>query len=232
MTWAYVSAGAKGEANYAAVTPGAPASRASGNTLVLLSHVRNAVASFTGYGSWALLGSHTASQSTVWAHAITDDGALSMPTLTPTGGAAGQTCLAVVYNFSGGLADAASLVAHSTTRTNATPDQTVETPALTITTPNTLVLHAFAQGDANTTVSGNAAGFTLATLESSSLGSNSCLGLCYQIQTTATNLNADVITISGASTATSGVVTLALKPAAGASIARLAAAYYDTLRSF
>lgn len=216
MSWSYLNAGARAESNYAAITPGMPAARASGNTLVLLSHIRNSAASFTGYGAWQEIGTVSASAH-LWVHAITDDGSMSAPTLTPTGGSSGHTCLAQIFAFGGGLADVSNIIAHGpATSVNSTVDQTVETPALTITIGDTLVLCAFAHNDDNTSVD-NPTGtnpWVAAQYVNSALGADSSIGLKYIVQTTATSIGADTFTVSGAAAAVSGVLVVALKPAA------------------
>lgn len=234
MAWAYLNAGTKGEADYAAITPGMPASRASGNTLILVSHIRNSAASFTGYGSWQQLGTVSASAH-LWVHAITDDGSMSAPTLTPTGGSSGHTCLAQIHAFSGGLTDVANIIAHGpATQANGNSDTTIETPALTVTFADTLIVLAFAHNDDQTSVD-NPTGsnpWVAGTLVNSALGSDSAIGMKYIVQTTAMSIATDTLTVSGAGSAVSSAIVLALKPAVAAGGTLLLPTMLDELPTY
>lgn len=215
----FVAAGTAAHADYAAVTPGLPAGMTAGDCLLLLCAVRGtggsayltgvagrrsevvgdqlgwtALAKFGGVnGSFRLYGRQYAS-------------GFAAPTLTPFGGAAGDTTSAQMagFRYTQPLAHTAALPLSNAAAAN------IAYPSNGIIRAGTVTILALQKDDDWTSVTAPA-GFTLIGSPFSTLGSDMGIAWFYQIQTApATDIPAGTATVVGGAAAISlaTVVTL------------------------
>lgn len=202
----FVNTGAPATGDNASLAPAKPSSVAVGDLLVIFASIRN-----SGTGSVNLPAG--------WSDVLTfgnmrvmnryaDGTALDTPTVTFAGGAAGEDTLAQMTAFRG-TADRPSVTA---TLLNASA-QNISYPALTITAANqTVLICGWKQDDlTGATDTGTEIGEI-----SSIVGNDASMAWYYIIQTTAANISAGSITITGGAAAISRgvVIALQIKPSA------------------
>jgi len=216
----YIGAGTFAEANNANVTPTLHASHAANDINLIVAAFRSTAGSATVTGYTALELEPTGAKK-LYLFCRVDGGSESNPTVAVSGGSAGETVIAKAYTIRGALVDCGSIVANVTEQANANVDLTVEYPALTITTANTFVGIMYMHNDSHTS-DDTPAGFTDTGFFDSTLGSDTSANLKYQIQTTATNIGAGTITITGGGTAVSSAIVFALKEASASTFPTVA----------
>ncbi len=210
----FVAAGAAAHADNAAVTPGAVAGIAAGDCELLLCSVRDSgfsslggvagrVAVYVGdQTGWTELARFGGVNGTFALYARTYQTSVLTPppTLTPVVGSssAGDTVSAQLAAFR-----YAQPLAHSTAlaQSNASAAD-IAYPGLSVVRDGTVVL-IVAQKDDDWTSVASPAGFTEIGEPDSTLGSDQGLAWYYQIQTTATNIAAGSLVVSGGAAATS-----------------------------
>jgi hypothetical protein len=115
----FVAAGTAANANYAAVTPGLPAGRQSGDWLLCLAIVRDATATLSidqGYSTrWSNLPHVGSDTLTMCLFQKVDGGSEVAPTVTPAGGEAGDDVIAQVCAFRPGANETIAFDSDSTT---------------------------------------------------------------------------------------------------------------------
>jgi hypothetical protein len=217
QTPTFVAVGTAAHADYAAVTPGMPAGIAAGDLLLLLCSVRDSgfdllsgvaerVAVFVGdQTGWTALATFGGVNRTFRLYGRTYTSGLAAPTVTPGGGAAGDTMSAQMAAFRG-----VQPVIHNTAipQSNASAAN-IAYPGLGVVRNATVVLLVVQKDDDWTTLS-TPTGFTKIAEPSSTLGSDQGLGWYYQIQTTATQVASGSITVTGGAAATSKAAILSL----------------------
>lgn len=202
-----VTVGAVGTAAFgdnASLVPGLPAGIQDGDTLLLLSAIRNTAAfvnSVTGPGGWTLLGNfgdHVRLYGRVWR---TGDTA---PTCGFAGGAAGDTTFAQLWVVRG-----VTLTVHLQASLTNGSAQDIAYPALTPTRTGCLVMRIGWKQDDWTSVA-TTAGMTEVAEPSSVTGNDMGLVWDYVIQTAAAATTSGSFTVTGGAAAVSKGIAIAL----------------------
>ncbi len=186
----YVNVGTVSHANNASVTPGIPASIANGDLLLMFAAIRSTsgtVVQPSGWSTWLDL-TH------VKVFAKKTSGTESSPTVTFTGGAAGDDTSAQIAAFR----NATKLLA-SANQSNSSA-QNVAYPALDVDRDNTLVVYLGWKQDDWTSVS--SPGTEIAEPDTTT-GNDQGLVWAYVIQTDAVNVAAGSFTVTGGASAVS-----------------------------
>lgn len=219
MAWGVPSAiGAKGEANNANMTPGLP-TYSAGDILFIAAYSRYAVggpATFTATGYTVLYEPATLGLTLLAKKAGASE---SGPTVVPTGGMSGGTCVCFMWAMSGGDADnLGSIVVTSANNQDGSADTNIETAAITPGEANTAVIAVGGARDndaAGTGVTAPSWG-TLIGYADSTLGADALVCAAYQIQTSVSALGTDAFAVSPSALTESIIV--ALRAAAAASV--------------
>ena len=218
----FVAAGTAAHADNAAVTPGAVAGIAAGDCELLLCSIRDS-GGFANLGGVAGRVAIYVGDQTGWTELVKFGGANGSfalyartyqtgvltppPTLTPVAGSssAGDTVSAqlAAFRYAQPLAHSTALV-----QSNASAAD-IAYPGLTVVRDGTVVL-IVAQKDDDWTSVASPAGFTEIGEPDSTLGSDQGLAWYYQIQTTATNIAAGSLVVTGGAAATSKAQTVSL----------------------
>lgn len=180
-------------ADNAAVTPGAPASIPAGSILFAFgAHRQRSTVTWADSLSWQQL--LNARGMCLFAKVAV--GSDTMTQLTPSGGSAGNRCGAGGFYVEGGNTTLASLLHASADQTNASADATNETPALTISINDTLVLYMGVY--ANNLMESAQPNSSTKILEINN-GTNGGITaiVSYEIQTTAANISASAFNYIG-----------------------------------
>ena len=217
MAWGAPSAiGAKGEANNANMTPGLP-TYSAGDILFIAAYSRYAVggpATFTASGYTVL-----DEQYGVTLLAKKAGASESAPTVVPSGGVTGGTCVCFMWSMAGGDADnLGSIVVTSADNQDGSADTNIETAAITPGEANTAVIAVGGARDndvAGTGVTAPSWG-TLIGYADSTLGADALVCAAYQIQTSVSALGTDAFAVSPSALTESIIV--ALRAAAAASV--------------
>ena len=204
-----IGAGAAVTGNNASLNPGFHASTAVGDFVVLYATIRSSGAGDVnvpaGWTSLVYSGHHRVMGRFYEA----GDAA---PTVTFGAGAAGDDTIAQTATFRGVSREMLTAVAASNGQLNGSAAN-IAYPALTVPKDRHLVLAtAWKQDDAS--AYSTPAGFTSLGLTSTTTGNDASQAWYYQVQTTAANISAGTITVTGGAAAISRAVLLALKPAA------------------
>lgn len=204
----FVSTGSGTTGNNVPVTPGMPPDIAPGDLVIILASIRN---SGTGVPSIPLGWKTLALYGNVGIFArIVPSGAFSMPTISFTGGVANATTIAKAAVLRFCFPDVDRLVHGIATSLNGAA-QDIGTPALPVTSDGCIaLLTGWKQDDWTGTTP--PAGYTEIMARSSTIGDDSAEIMVGQVQTSATNIAAATIVITGGAAAISRGITLALLP--------------------
>lgn len=210
----FVAAGALSHADNAAVTAALFTGHAANDLILLVGRVRSTsaatLAAPAGYTRLPIRGLATASKIQVWAKV--HDGSESDPTVTPTGGAAGDTVSGVTVGFRNmpiSLADLTDLVVHADSLTNASAQNIAFPAARPQPYPGCVVLVIGGKDDDWTSVA-TLSGFAEAVDGSTTTGNDQGLVVDYQIQTAATFVSPGSFTVTGGAAAVSHGIVLVL----------------------
>lgn len=211
-TITYVAIGAAASANNASVVPALPTGWAAGDLLLVFASIRNSgtgtVDTPAGWnnlvttGNFTLLGRHAESGDTA-------------PTVTFTGGVANATTLAQCLAVRGTNKSIGSVVHASATQLNGASSTTVLTPGLTVTEDGCIVLVAGWKQTTWTSVS-TFGGATEISDTSISTGDDAAMFIDYVIETDASNLASNGVSVTGAgASAISRAIVVAIRPYTG-----------------
>lgn len=204
-TITFGAVGAAAHADNAAVNPGLPAGLATGNLLLCWTAIRNTAATVSisgGTTAWTPL----VSMGNARLFGKLAEAAEPVPTVTPSGGAAGDSVSAQLARFPNGSLE----VTGFETLSNAS-GQHIDFPGLTITQDNQLVIIAGWKQDDWTSVNddiGNEIGEP-----STTLGNDQGIVWAYVIETTAASIGSGGhFTVNGGAAAISKCTTLSIEP--------------------
>ncbi|HEX7427263.1 MAG TPA: hypothetical protein VF328_09990, partial [Mycobacterium sp.] len=201
MTATYVAAGAATHADNAAVTPGAPAGMLAGDTITIVSAIRNVAALALTPAGWTELLDlgHVIVIAREW------DGLFALPSCTFSGGAVGDTTSAVAIASRGTKVSAAG-VATSVTNVSA---QNVNVPAFTPLRNGSLIVTIGWKQAIFTSVATLA--FNTEALEASTAtGNDQALVVDYAVQGAAAATGATAFVVTGGIAAVSKGLVVAL----------------------
>ncbi len=196
----FVAAGASSSGASGSRTPGLPAGMAVGDAVLIFASTRN---SGTGTVDTPANWTPLASSGNAAVLGRIYDGVWVMPTVTYTAGAANEDTIAQSAAFRN-----AAIPALSTNPQLNGSAQDVLFPGLTITEANALALLVAWKQDDYTSAA--FASMTEIGEASSAAGNDASQVWYYQVQTTATNIAAGTVTITGGAAAISRAITLAL----------------------
>ncbi len=207
----FVAAGAMSSADNAAVTPAIYAGAAANDWIFVLARIRAAsagtIAISAGYQRIRFPGVSASGEMQLFAKV--HSGSESNPTITPTGGAAGDTVCAVTFGFRNmpiSLADLNDAVIEASALTNASA-QDVAFPGLSVKKSGApidgCVVLLLAGKDDDWTSVAPAAGMTEAVDAATTTGNDQGLAVDYAIQTTATPLGHGSLVVTGGAAAVS-----------------------------
>lgn len=210
----FVAAGAMSSADNAAVTPAMFAGSAALDLILVVGGIRSASAGTISmpadYTRLRITGLSASSPLQVWAKV--HDGSEPDPTVTPTGGAAGDTVSAVTLGLRGmpcTLDDLQDLVVDSLGLSNASA-QNIAYPGLYAKNQEGCVLLVIGRKDDDWTSVAALSGFTEAVDSSTTTGNDQGLVVDYQIQTTPVVVNEGSLVVTGGAAAVSEGAVLAL----------------------
>lgn len=216
MTVTYVGAGTAASGNNASVTPGAIASIAVGDAVLIEASIQTAsVATVnlpTGWvqiaasGGVALFGRN-------WQTGDT------MPLISFTGGAAGSDTIAQAIAFRGAGADWLTQ-STSANQSNSTA-VSVAYPALDVPGPGHAVVVALWRADDAGSAPSVPSGFTLISFTAVTAGNDASNIWYYRIETTEADIGSGTVTLTGSASAVSRALLVALKPAASIAVQEL-----------
>lgn len=220
-TATYVGVGAASHGDNASLAPALPGSVAVGDAMILVAAIRNTAASVTTPSGWTVLSSAYNAFRVYGRYNVSGDTA---PTVAFSGGAAGDTTSAYVFALRGTSLD------DSDARFGATTDspenqsnssaQNIAYPAMSVRRDGSVVLYAAWKQDDFTSSAGPG---DAEIIEASTVtGNDQSLVAYYDIQTTATDVTAGTITITGGASAISRVILLALRPTQTVTVTRSA----------
>jgi hypothetical protein len=203
---AFRSVGTVAHANNASVTPGAPAGRVAGDLLIIIVAIRSTsatVATPTGYTAF-----YDGTHFKILAR-IADATATDLPTITFSGGAAGDDTSARIVCFSGKYANINSLLLKVGGQTNSAAAD-VAYPGVNPRWANCLVIVAAWKQDDWTSVAA-LSGFTEDVDNATTTGNDQAIALDHVIQTTRTSVTGGSFTVTGGAAAVSKSVTLVIR---------------------
>lgn len=210
MTITFVGAGAAATGNNAVtLAPALHASTAPGDLVVVLASIRGTAATLAVAGWTRLVGIENFA-----AYAKIAAVSEPAPTVTFTGGAAGDDNIAQCATWRGTESSVAGILAVIQTNGSA---QNVAYPAVTVPAVNhTVVVAGWKQDDSTGWAA--IAGYTEIGESNPTTGNDASMAWDYQIQTTATNLSASSFTVTGGLSAVSKALTLLIRPAAAIAV--------------
>jgi hypothetical protein len=209
----YVAAGAASHADNAAVTPALYAGGAANDLILVLARIRSSagtLATPTGYTRLPV--NNLTASSTIQLYAKVHSGSESNPTVTPSGGSAGDTVSAVTFGFRGmpcTLPDLADIVVDSWGQSNSSA-QNIAYPGLYPRLQEGCVVLAIGGKDDDWTSVATLSGFAEAVDASTTTGNDQGLVVDYVIQTTPAVVNESSFTVTGGASAVSHGITIAL----------------------
>ncbi len=207
----YVGVGAAAHADNATVNPALPGSLAAGDLMILVAAIRNTSGAVTTPSGWTVLSSAYNAFRIYGRYNVAGDTA---PSVAFTGGAAGDTTSAFVCAFRGLSMEDSDARFGST---NDSPEnqanssaQNIAYPAMSVRRDGGVVLYVgWKQDDMTSSTGPGDAEIIEAT---TTTGSDQTLVAYYDIQTTATDVTAGSITVTGGASAISRALLLALRP--------------------
>ena len=215
MTITYVGTGTSVAGLNSAVTPIAHASTLPGDLVLVQVSIRNVAATFTTPSGWTrIAGTNHQVYGRIWQ---TGD---VIPAFTPTGGAGTNDTIGstiTLRGVEGGVLAATGGADTAPVQANASA-QNVAYPALTVPGANHAALMFLWKADdasSYTTPAGWTSGSFLA---STTAGDDASQLSYYQIQTTATNITAGSVVVTGGAAAISGAIMVYLRPAAAIAV--------------
>ena len=205
-----VGAGTLVTAVNASVAPGIHVSTQQDDLVLVFASIRNsgtgAPVAPTGYGTLLAFGNMA-----IFARFFqTGDTA---PTVTFTGGAAGEDTIGQTATYRGVSKEVLQQLANSITQLNASA-QDIAFPALTVPKDRHLILLAGWKQDDATAMATPATWTSIQNALNVTAGNDAAQGWFFKIQTTAANTSSGTITMTGGAAAISRAMLLALKPAA------------------
>lgn len=210
----FVTVGAMSSADNAAVTPALYAGNAVRDLILVVGGIRSASAGTISmpadYTRLRIKGFSASSPLQVWAKV--HDGSEPNPTVTPTGGAAGDTVSAVTIGLRGmpcTLDDLQDLLVDSLGQSNASA-QNIAYPGLFTKNQEGCIFLVIGRKDDDWTSVATLSGFTEAVDSSTTTGSDQGLVVDYQIQTTPAVVNEGSLVVTGGAAAVSEGAVLAL----------------------
>lgn len=239
MALTYVGNGTTVEADNATVTPDFGSTAQASDIALAFGAIRTGTTgrtlSASGYSTIASYGG--SGQQPMYLFGKVAAASEAAPSVVPAGGAAGDVVQAVGILLRGAMTNLASIVHSSATSSNSSSASTpINTPALTITEDNCLVLVLVTyQLDATSFGAFDPAAGTWEqkVFTSTTTGGNQAIAVYVSEQTTAASLSASTISISGQATGvTARVLAVALRAGGGggSSIAAIQQ-YYQRLRA-
>lgn len=148
-------------------------------------------------------------------------GGESAPTITATGGAANETLVARCFNIKGAVRDLDTVVHASSTNLNVS-QQNITVPALTVSQDNCIILICgWKQDDWTSVAALSGQGFSELFESPTTDGSDAGIVVDYKILTTAANVTADSLVVTGGANAIGRAIVVALKRDTEPLIARL-----------
>lgn len=223
-TAAYINAGTASHADNASVTPGAPAGMTLDNRemSIMLAAIRSTSGTVVTPTGWAALpGCDLTHVKVLYRWYRTGEAGSATPTVTVTGGAAGDTVSAVIIGvrnvspYAGGCTTSVLPLAGKASPTAATQSNSsatnVATPAYRVHRNNCLVL-AFGWKQDDWTSRTAITGFTESVDVTTTTGNDQSLMIDYVVQTTATDIAALSSTVTGGASAISKSLVIALRP--------------------
>lgn len=213
----HVSTGTVVEADNASVSPGFGSTAQADDIAIVIATLTTGTTGRTlACADYTTLASYGgSSQQPVYIFATVAAASEANPTVTVVGGASGDVVQAVGLLLRGARTDTGTLlhVSGSKATTSASSSKAIDTPALTITEDGCFILEVV-NYQLNSTALSTPSGFTQSVFSSTTTGSNQTLAVNKQLQTTATNIAASTITISGQATGvTARVLSVAIRPA-------------------
>lgn len=203
----FVSVGTAAHADNASVVPGMPASIQKGDSIILVTAIRNQAAfagAITNPGGWEILANmgNFVVLEQVW------DGSFTAPTCSFSGGSAGDTTSAFMFAMRN---VAPRVLGEPSTQSNASAAN-IAYPALSGQTvkrhkPAALLI-TWKQDDLST--ASTPAGFTQIAAVSTTVGNDQSLTAYYQFQAEAADIAAGSLTITGGAAAVSEAILLAI----------------------
>lgn len=198
-----IGVGAAVHGDNASLNPAYPPGIATGDLVVVYSAIRNGAAASIGAG-WTALADMTTGRLQARLHT-----GAAAPTVTFTGGAAGDTTSAQIAVFRGAQA---ALAGAAATQLNAS-QQNIPTPGVAVPGDNHLLLVAGQKLDDWTSVAPLAAGgFTELGEPSSTLGNDQGIVWDYQVQTVAAAAVPSQFTVTGGAAAVSRSAAVVIPP--------------------
>lgn len=217
MTITFVGAGTSVTGNATAVTPVVAAGTVAGDCVIVHVSHGNPAGSWgsqpAGWNRLAGLANHRV-YARIWQ---TGD---VMPTFTPGGVSAGDDTIASTFTLRGvepNVLSAAGGVDTSPVQTNASA-QDIAYPALTVPGANHALLRFVWKRDDATSYTTPAGWTVAAPMTSTTTGNDASHASYYQIQTTATNVGAGSVVVTGGAAAVSAAIMLYLRPAAAIAV--------------
>lgn len=208
-------------ADNASVTPAYGATPALGDIGLIVSTIRAAGGgpslAISGYTQIAVFGA--GSQSPLYFHAKSLTAAEGNPTVVPTGGSSGQTVQAVALLLRNTEPSVAAILhtAQNKSTTGASSSTPIVTPAATITQDDCLLIMATTYQDNATDFGaynpGGGGAWTRDAFSATTTGNDQTLSVWTKLQTTATNIPASTVTITGGSAVLARTSLIALKGA-------------------
>ncbi|HYH31095.1 MAG TPA: hypothetical protein VD903_11970 [Pseudonocardia sp.] len=213
MTITFVGVGTAATAVNAGVTPGVPAGVAVGDLVLIHAGARSSGASVVLPSGWAHVGSGTG-QRVIGRFWQTGD---AMPLVTFTGTVAGDDTIAQACALRGVAPGTLTGLRYIESSQSNVSAQNIAYPAADVDHDGrALIIAAWKQDDASSVA--NPTGFSAIATTSSTAGNDMLLTWKYAIQTTAADLAAGSMTVTGGVAALSSAVVIGLSPAAALTV--------------
>lgn len=211
-TPSYVGVGAAAHGDNVTLNPALPASLQTGDLMILVAAIRNTAASVgTTPTGWTSVSSAYNAFRIFARYYVSGD---SAPSVTFTGGAAGDTTSAFVAAFRNvSMEDSDArfgLTTDSPENQSNSSAQNIAYPAMSVRRSGGVVLYVAWKQDDMTSATGP--GDAEIIEASTTTGNDQLLVAYYDIQSTATDVTAGTITVTGGAAAISRVILLALRP--------------------
>jgi hypothetical protein len=215
VTITHVGNGTTATAVNAPVTPVAHASTAVGDMVIVFTSTRNEAGSFSSPVGWRAFigGSNIGAFGRIW-----ESGDV-IPAFTPVGTGAGDDVFAMTLTLRGAeplVPDAFLAGVGPLSQSNASA-QDIAIPALDVPYDDLFCGYIVWKQDDCTVIAGIAA-WSGVTTASSTAGNDASMGVKYIVQTTATDISAQTLAVTGGAAAISKAVNFTVRPAASLSV--------------